>query len=147
MLEAKLGFVLDSGDNVGSFVVKAPAEYDATIEVYGKSAHAGVETEKGLYVIFLAAEGLVALPRGRIDEETTFNIGIISGGESTNIVPDFVRLQGELRSLNEQKADSWIKEIKSIFETKIQQLGGKSQLKYNKIYSSFDISQNKNFKR
>jgi tripeptide aminopeptidase len=147
MLEAKLGFVLDSGDNVGSFVVKAPAEYDTTIEVYGKSAHAGVEPEKGLNAIFLAAEGLVALPRGRIDEETTFNIGIISGGESTNIVPDFVRLQGELRSLNEQKADSWIKEIKSIFETKIQQLGGKSQLKYNKIYSSFDISQNKNFKK
>lgn len=146
-LEAKLGFVLDSGDKVGTYVVQAPAEYHITIKVYGKSAHAGVEPEKGVNAIYLAAQALNAVPMGRLDSNSTFNIGLISGGESTNIVPDFVELKGELRSIDQQKLDSYLREIKGKFENKVKNFGGKSHFKYEKTYSSFDISNNETLEK
>lgn len=146
-LDSKIGFVLDSGDRVGSYVVQAPTEYEIEIEVYGKAAHAGVEPEKGLNAIYLTAQGLTALPMGRVDEITTFNIGIITGGESTNIIPDYVGLKGELRSLNDQKAETCVKKFRQIFEAEILELGGKTQFKYNKTYSSFDVTNNEQLKQ
>jgi len=139
-LNAKVGFVLDSGDQIGSYVVQGPTEYEIIIEVYGKAAHAGVEPEKGLNAIYLAAQALTSLPMGRIDELTTFNVGTIEGGETTNIVPAYVKLQGELRSLNEKRAETYVQQLKQLFEAKIQELGGRSRFTYNKIYSAFDVS-------
>jgi len=99
-LHAAWGVVLDAGGPIGAMVYTAPSQRVLEVTVLGKKAHAGAEPEKGINAILVAAAAIVAMPLGRIDPETTANIGVIAGGEATNIVPDRVTLRGEARSRN-----------------------------------------------
>ncbi len=99
---ARRGLVLDS-DSVGFLFTRAPAANRFEIEVHGLEAHAGVCPEKGISAVQVAAEGIARMRLGRIDEETTANIGVIEGGVAVNIVPNSVILKGEARSHSEQK--------------------------------------------
>lgn len=103
-LRARTGLVLDS-DSVGFLFTKAPAANRMEFIVRGLEAHAGVCPEKGLSAIRVAAEGLSRMKLGRVDEETTANIGVIEGGMAINIIPNLVRLKGEARSHSEEKLD------------------------------------------
>ena len=103
-LGARSGLVLDS-DSVGFLFTKAPAANRMEFLVKGLEAHAGVCPEKGLSAIQAAAEGIAKMRLGRIDEETTANIGIIEGGTAVNIIPNAVRLRGEARSHSEAKLE------------------------------------------
>jgi tripeptide aminopeptidase len=75
------------------------------ITVTGRGAHAGVEPEKGISAIRIASEIIGDLPNGRLDEETTFNVGLISGGTVRNAVPVEVTFGGEFRSKNTETVD------------------------------------------
>src|SRR5690606_6220013 len=75
LLEAKLGFALDSNGSIGDIAVAAPTQARVTIHIYGKSAHAGVNPEDGISAIQVAAKAISRMPLGRIDAETTANIG------------------------------------------------------------------------
>ena len=101
-LRARTGLVLDS-DSVGFLFTRAPAANRFEIEVHGLEAHAGVCPEKGISAIQVAAEGIARMRLGRIDAETTANIGVIEGGVAVNIVPNSVVLRGEARSHSEEK--------------------------------------------
>jgi tripeptide aminopeptidase len=101
-LRARTGLVLDS-DSVGFLFTRAPAANRFEIEVRGLEAHAGVCPERGISAIQVAAEGIARMRLGRIDSETTANIGIIQGGVAVNIVPNSVTLRGEARSHSEEK--------------------------------------------
>jgi tripeptide aminopeptidase len=101
-LRARTGLVLDS-DSVGFLFTRAPAANRFEIEVRGLEAHAGVCPERGISAIQVAAEGIARMRLGRIDSETTANIGLIEGGVAVNIVPNSVILRGEARSHDEQK--------------------------------------------
>lgn len=101
-LSAKFGYVLDAVDIEG-IVTKAPAANHLRFEIHGKDAHAGIEPEKGINAIAIAAKALAGLRMGRIDSETTCNIGKIEGGKASNIVPNLVKVEGEVRSHNEKK--------------------------------------------
>ena len=103
-LEADFGYILDSSGSPGAIITAAPAQNILNITVKGKSAHAGFEPELGVNAIRIASEVISRLPLGRIDEETTSNIGIIEGGKATNIIPDSVFIQGE----KEPKRESWM---------------------------------------
>ncbi len=94
--------VLDS-DSVGFLFTKAPAANRMEFRVHGLEAHAGVCPEKGINAIKVAAEGIVPMRLGRIDHETTANIGVVEGGMAVNIVPNHVILRGEARSHSEEK--------------------------------------------
>jgi len=109
-LQADFGYALDT-HQVGEVVIGAPSQNSLQINFYGKEAHAGVEPEKGLNAICLAAEAIMAMPNGRIDFETTCNIGIIKGGSATNIVPKEVLVKGEARSHNKEKLQKVCEEI------------------------------------
>ena len=109
-LQADFGYALDT-HQVGEVVIGAPSQNSLQINFYGKEAHAGVEPEKGLNAICLAAEAIMAMPKGRIDFETTCNIGIIQGGSATNIVPKEVLVKGEARSHNKEKLQKVCEEI------------------------------------
>ena len=109
-LQADFGYALDT-HQVGEVVIGAPSQNSLQINFYGKEAHAGVEPEKGLNAICLAAEAIMAMPKGRIDFETTCNIGIIKGGSATNIVPKEVLVKGEARSHNKEKLQKVCEEI------------------------------------
>lgn len=103
-LRARTGLVLDS-DSVGFLFTKAPAANRIEFVVRGLAAHAGVCPEKGINAIRVAADGISRMRLGRIDEETTANIGVIEGGMAINIVPDSVRLRGEARSHSDDKLE------------------------------------------
>ncbi len=118
-LRSALGYALDA-HRVGDLVVGAPAQNSIKIVVTGKEAHAGVEPEKGINAIRVAAEAIAAMPLGRIDHETTCNIGIISGGTATNIVPNRVEIKGEARSHNAPKLEQLTQDIRHALESTIQ---------------------------
>ena len=104
-LSAKIAIVIDSGGPPTEIQSASPYYYGYTIEVHGRSAHAGLEPEKGVPAIGIGAEIVVGLPQGRIDEETTGNVGVISGGLVVNAVPDHCRIEGEMRSMDEAKVE------------------------------------------
>ncbi|MET0252490.1 MAG: M20/M25/M40 family metallo-hydrolase [Terrimicrobiaceae bacterium] len=103
-LRARTGLVLDS-DSVGFLFTKAPAANRMEFRVRGLEAHAGACPEKGISAIKVAAEGIARMQLGRIDHETTANIGVIEGGMAVNIVPNSVVLRGQARSHNEEKLE------------------------------------------
>ncbi|MDD5644284.1 MAG: M20/M25/M40 family metallo-hydrolase [bacterium] len=91
-------YVLDSELPVGTVITKAPYLDKFSILVKGKSSHAGIDPEKGKSSIKAAAYLINKLPQGKIDRETTFNIGIINGGNKINVVPELTVIRGEIRS-------------------------------------------------
>lgn len=114
-LQAAYGYALDGSDTEG-IIVRAPAADRFEIRVHGRDAHAGAHPERGINAIHLAAKALAGLEIGRIDRETTCNIGSIAGGTATNIVPARVTLRGEARSHDEEKLDRLTASILAAFE-------------------------------
>src|SRR5437868_1102000 len=104
-LKAKYGIVFDS-DDPGFLFTKGPSSNELVFKVYGLESHAGVAPEDGISAIKIAAEAIAAMKLGRIDAETTANIGVIEGGKATNIITNFVLLRGEARSLNDDKLEA-----------------------------------------
>jgi len=103
-LRARTGLVLDS-DSVGFLFTKAPAANRIEFRIHGLEAHAGICPEKGISAVKVAAEGVAQMKLGRIDHETTANIGVIEGGMAVNIVPNLVVLKGGARSHSSEKLE------------------------------------------
>lgn len=97
LMSSTMGYILDSTDLEG-IVTRAPAANRFSIRVHGKDAHAGAYPERGINAISVASRAVSALQLGRLDHETTCNMGVIQGGKATNIVPDLVEIEGEARS-------------------------------------------------
>ena len=106
LVQARQGFVFDGEGPVSKVTVAAPSQYFLEAEITGRAAHAGVEPEKGIPAIRIAAELIAALPQGRLDAETTANIGMISGGTARNAVPEHCSFKGEFRSRNAQRLEA-----------------------------------------
>jgi tripeptide aminopeptidase len=104
-LRARYGIVFDS-DDPGFLFTKGPSANHFEFKIYGLESHAGVAPESGISAIQIAAEAISAMKLGRIDEETTANIGVIRGGEATNIITNLVTLKGEARSRSEEKLEA-----------------------------------------
>ena len=115
LLTAAYGYVLDATDTEG-IVTRAPAANRIELVVHGKASHAGAAPEKGINAIWLAGQAIGDLTLGRIDRETTCNIGVIEGGIATNIVPDKVIVKGEVRSHDSKKLQAVTDTIVSAFQ-------------------------------
>ncbi|PQP35005.1 peptidase T [Desulfobacteraceae bacterium SEEP-SAG9] len=115
LITAKYGYALDATDTEG-IVTRAPAANRLEFKVHGKDAHAGAAPEKGINAIFLASQAIAGLEVGRIDRETTCNIGTIEGGDAINIVPKLVTVRGEVRSHDEEKLMSITNQFISAFK-------------------------------
>jgi len=109
-LKARYGLVFDS-DDPGFLFTKGPSANHFEFKIYGLESHAGVAPEQGISAIRIAAEAIAQMKLGRIDHETTANIGVIRGGEATNIITNYVYLKGEARSLNEDKLNAQTEHI------------------------------------
>ncbi len=118
-LSARMGFVFDTR-NTGAIITRTPAANRLAFRIYGKTAHAGSAPEKGINAISLASKAIAQLQLGRIDHETTCNIGLIEGGLATNIVPDLVTAEGEVRSHDEAKLQMVTGNIVNAFEQVIE---------------------------
>jgi len=119
LITAKYGYALDATDT--EFIItRAPGAKKIDIEVHGKEAHAGVAPENGINAISIAAKAIAKLRLGRIDAETTCNIGMIEGGIATNIIPRLVRVKGEARSHSPEKLEAITEEILSAFREAVE---------------------------
>jgi len=139
-LKSQIGFVLDAGGRVGKIITTAPSQNSLKIIIHGKSAHAGANPEEGINAIQVAGFALSGMNLGRIDEETTANIGVISGGKATNIVPDKVTLKGEVRSRNEEKLEKYTEKLKKITEDTAQKFKAKAEIKVNEEFQCYNLS-------
>jgi tripeptide aminopeptidase len=101
-LRAREGISLDS-DGPEEIIAEAPAACRLEFRVHGLAAHAGVRPEAGISAIRIAGEAIARMRLGRLDHESTANIGVIEGGKATNIISDFVLVKGEARSHDERK--------------------------------------------
>ncbi|WP_096434745.1 M20/M25/M40 family metallo-hydrolase [Alteribacter populi] len=134
---AKYGFALDSDGKVGNIIVAAPTQAKIKAAVYGKTAHAGVAPEKGVSAITVASKAIARMPLGRIDEETTANIGRFEGGSQTNIVCDRVDILAEARSLVAPKMEEQVAKMKSAFEEVAEEMGGRADVEIDVMYAGF----------
>lgn len=139
-LYALRGYVLDAGGPIGTIVTNAPSQDGLEAWVRGKTAHAGAEPEKGINAIVVAAAAIVAMPLGRIDHETTANIGIIQGGVATNIVPDEVYLKGEARSRDDTKLASQVAAMAAALQDAAERYGARVELKIKRSYTTFKLA-------
>lgn len=118
LVRARMGYALDSS-GIDLAIIGAPAANRFTAEIQGLAAHAGLHPEKGISAIQLAAQAMVQLPLGRLDAESTANIGRISGGTATNIIPERVRLDGEVRSHDPAKLARYTAQMEEAFRTAV----------------------------
>lgn len=137
LVTAKYGYALDSDGKVGNVVVAAPTQAKVNAKIYGKTAHAGVAPEKGVSAITIAAKAISKMPLGRIDEETTANIGRFEGGQQTNIVCDYVEILSEARSLVPEKMEQQVDRMKQAFEYAAEEMGGRAEVEVKVMYPGF----------
>lgn len=112
-------YILDCSKRPGIYIKDGAGCLIFTATFKGKSAHAGVAPEEGINAITLAAAAIAGVPFGRIDPETTSNIGKITGGGATNVVPDEVMLTGEVRSFTPEKINAQFKKITDSFHAAV----------------------------
>jgi tripeptide aminopeptidase len=105
VLRSPLGYTFDAALPLGGVVVASPTYYRVSAELRGVAAHAGVQPEDGRSAILAAARGIAQMELGRLDSETTANIGTIEGGSAVNVVPDRCRVVGEARSIDAARAE------------------------------------------
>jgi tripeptide aminopeptidase len=114
-LRARRGLVLDV-DGVNELVTRAPAANRLAFTVHGLEAHAGICPERGISAVQVASEAIAGMRLGRVDAETTANLGVISGGLATNIVPSQLVVRGETRSLSEAKLQAQTEHMRARFD-------------------------------
>jgi tripeptide aminopeptidase len=103
-LRADYGFVLDHASAIGEVIVTSPTQQQIVADFAGVEAHAGIRPEDGSNAIAAAAAAISRMELGRLDERTTANVGVISGGSSGNVVPGHCRIVAEARSLDTDRA-------------------------------------------
>jgi tripeptide aminopeptidase len=110
-LQAAFGYALDHASPIGEVILAAPTYYRVISDFVGRAAHSGLRPEDGRNAIVAAARAITAMKLGRIDEETTANVGVIEGGTATNVVAERCRVEAEVRSLDDDKASAGMREM------------------------------------
>lgn len=127
-------FVLDADGAPGTIIMGAPYHWTLRARIEGRAAHAGVEPEAGVSAIQIAAAAVAAMPLGRIDECTTANIGRVEGGVAVNIVPAACELEGECRSLFEDRVLAQRDAMTTALQQAAAQLGGTAEVAWELDY-------------
>jgi tripeptide aminopeptidase len=140
-LNAKRGFVLDSGGDPGQIIIQGPAQNKINARFIGKEAHAGVAPENGISAIQIAAEAIINMKLLRVDEETTANVGYISGGEVTNIVTKEVEIKAEARSLSDNKLKEQTDHMVKCCKDAAQKYGGEAIVEVSHSYGAFKVNE------
>jgi tripeptide aminopeptidase len=110
-LRSAFGFVFDHATPIGEVIVASPTYHRVVADFRGLAAHAGIEPELGRSAIAAASKAVAAMSLGRLDEETTANVGIVAGGSGVNVVPDHCRIEAEARSIDDAKVEAAVAEM------------------------------------
>lgn len=137
-IKSKRGFLLDN-DTLNTIVIGGPSYFAIDVKIKGKSAHAGMEPEKGINAIQAASNAISKLKLGRLDEETTANVGVITGGIIRNGVPETAEFLAECRSLSHDKAGALAEEIKMIISKEVKSYGATEEIKIDNLCRAVNI--------
>jgi tripeptide aminopeptidase len=140
-IQSKLAYVFDLSGEIGLAATAAPTLISFEIRIQGKNAHAGFCPELGINAIEIGAHAISQLKQGWVDEVTTVNIGKISGGKQTNIVPDECIVLGEIRSLKDDQAIKELNKLKEIFEQTAASYEGSIEFLYEKQIEAYEIGE------
>lgn len=140
LINSTFGYVLDNSGPVGHGIIASPFLYMFDIDVTGKAAHAGLEPEKGISAFTILQSALDGIPFGRLDEHTTSNIGKISGGAGINVVMEQLKLQGEVRSISDEKARDFLADLKQAFIKATSRYGGDFTLSIDQKATGFHLA-------
>ncbi len=140
LVKAKELVVLDSGGPIGTVVIQAPAKAGITVTFKGRAAHAGIEPEKGISAIQMAADAITRMKLLRIDEETVSNLGHIEGGSVTNIVAESATLKAEARSLDDAKLKAQVDHLRDCCEKSAQKFGGQVEFSSSISYPAMNVA-------
>jgi len=135
----QMAYVLDGGVTAGEMTTQAPYADNISFEVRGKAAHAGVEPQAGINAIQIAARAISEMKLGRLDDESTANIGTIQGGSATNIVPEVTTFKGEARSHREEKLIRQTRHMCQKVEKAVAQAGAQANITTERSYSGFAL--------
>jgi tripeptide aminopeptidase len=138
----KYGFVFDSGYRPGNFIYSACGAMGFKIKVIGKASHSGISPEKGINSMLIASRAINNLPLGRIDDESTMNIGILKGGSAVNVIPEITELDGEIRSFDLQKVEHYLNVTIAAFRKEADILGGKIEVESFWDFKPYTIPEN-----
>ncbi len=144
MIRSGKGYALDT-HGIGEIVLGAPSQNSMKYIIHGKESHAGSEPEHGINAIRIASEAIAIMPMGRIDAETTCNVGIIEGGKATNIIPNMVTIRAEARSHDKEKLEKVTDQItqaltKTAEKYKLKDFQAKVDVEIKEEYSSFKLN-------
>lgn len=142
LVKAEYGFVLDSDGPVGDIITEAPYLTKLAVSLFGRTSHAGIAPEKGISAITMAAKAIARMPLGRIDSETTANIGRFKGGRASHVVCDYVRVLAEARSLTRAKMETQVKKMTGSFVKTAEEMNGKAVVQANLIYPGYRFGEN-----
>ncbi|GAB7141098.1 hypothetical protein RsTz2092_10590 [Deferribacterales bacterium RsTz2092] len=140
-LKAKYGYAMDGPGHPGRVILSAPGQFKIFAEFKGKKSHAGISPELGLNAIVIAAKAIAQVPDGRIDNETTCNVGMIQAGESTNIVPDRCLVTSEVRSRDYEKLEKLRDKIIDTFKRVAKENNSDVEIKTDRAYAPFKLKE------
>ena len=110
-LHARVGFVYDQAAPIGEIILGAPHGHSMEVRFHGRAAHSGMYPEEGRSAIAAAAKAIADFRLGRLDEETSANVGVIAGGTAGNVIPEWCRFVAEARSHDEHKLADVVREM------------------------------------
>lgn len=137
-IRAKRGFLLDN-DTLDTLIIGGPSYFALDVKITGRAAHAGMEPEKGLSAIVAASKAITALRLGRLDHETTANVGVIQGGIIRNGVPEVCTFMAECRSLDHAKAQALAEEMVALIQHEVEAFGAQVELTVNNMCNAVRI--------
>ncbi|GKS11903.1 hypothetical protein YDYSY3_29030 [Paenibacillus chitinolyticus] len=137
VMKAEFGYALDSNGEIGEIAVAAPARAEIKIVMYGKSAHAGVNPEDGISAIQVASKAVSRMKLGRLDSETTANIGSFSGLGPLNVVCDRVLLEAEARSIVQSKLEAQLAAMEKACKDTAADFGTTCDFEADIVYPAF----------
>ena len=138
ILKADFGFVIDS-DNLEDIIIGGPSYMSLTVDITGRSAHAGMEPEKGISSIKAASYAISMIKEGWVDDETTVNVGVIRGGEVLNAVPENTEVKVECRSQTHEKCLRRSELISQIFQNAAESIGAKAEVNMELLVKCYQI--------
>ena len=136
-LRDRLGFVFDAAGPTGAIITAAPSHDIFEVRVKGKAAHAGFVPEEGVNAILAASRGIASMTLGRIDAETTANIGIIHGGTANNVVAEECTIKVEARSRDEAKLTAQVRHMRERFEAGAAAIGAHVEFTGGRAYNGY----------
>lgn len=138
-IQSNQAIVLDSGGSIGTIITRAPGQQNLKVTITGRPAHAGLAPEEGINALTVAADAIAGMTLSRIDEETTANIGIVHGGQATNIVMPELYIEAEARSLNDEKLAKQVEHMESKFKTAADKHGAEIEIISSRAYNAYKI--------